>query len=412
MLREHHSDDLAIFGGEPAFDEPLHVGRPSQGNRQRLFARLGEMLDRNWLSNNGPLVQELEEKIAQHVGARHCVAICNATVALEIAIRALELSGEVIVPSMTFIATAHALQWQQITPVFCDVDPRRHTLDPARVEELITPRTSGIIGVHLWGRACDVESLDEIAERHGLTLLFDAAHAFSCSHRGRMIGGFGAAEVFSFHATKFFNTLEGGAIATNDDRLARKIRLMKNFGFAGYDNVTYIGTNGKMSEASAAFGLTSLESLEEIRAVNRRNHRLYSEMLRDIPGIGVVSYDKQESNNYQYVVLEVEEAEAGLSRDQLQAVLRAENVLARRYFYPGCHRMEPYRSLFPAAHLLLPKTEWLAQRVLQVPTGSSIEEEDVRSICGIMREAVSSAHEVRRVLMGTETPAQRRRRAA
>jgi dTDP-4-amino-4,6-dideoxygalactose transaminase len=410
MLSKHSSDDLAILGGKPAFSEPLHVGRPNQGDRGRLFARLGEMLDRNWLSNNGPLVQELEEKIARHVGVRHCVAMCNATVALEIAIRALELSGEVIVPSMTFIATAHSLQWQQITPVFCDVDPGTHTLDPNRIEELITPRTSGIIGVHLWGRPCDVESLSEIAERRGLRLLYDAAHAFSCSHRGRMIGGFGAAEVFSFHATKFFNTLEGGAVVTNDDGLAQKIRLMKNFGFAGYDKVTYIGTNGKMTEASAAFGLTALESLEEIRAANRRNHRFYCEALRDVPGISVALYDELELNNYQYVVLEVDEAEFGLSRDRLQAVLHGENVLSRRYFYPGCHRMEPYRSHFPHAHLLLPHTERLVQRVLQLPTGTNVSEEAVRTIGGIVRQAAAAAPEVRRVL--SQTPVDRRRRAA
>jgi dTDP-4-amino-4,6-dideoxygalactose transaminase len=410
MLSEYLSRDLAILGGQPAFGEPLHVGRPNQGNRERLFARLGEMLDRNWLSNNGPLVQELEQSIARHVGVRHCVAMCNATVALEIAIRALELSGEVIVPSMTFVATAHALQWQQITPVFCDVDPHTHTLDPNRIEDLITPRTSGIIGVHLWGRPCDVESLAEIAERRGLTLLFDAAHAFSCSHRGRMIGGFGAAEVFSFHATKFFNTLEGGAVTTNDDQLARKLRLMKNFGFAGYDNVTYIGTNGKMTEASAAFGLTSFESLEQIRGVNRRNHCLYSEILRDVPGISVVPYDERQLNNYQYIVLEVDEAECGLSRNQLQAVLYAENVLSRRYFYPGCHRMEPYRSHFPHAHLLLPQTERLVQRVLQIPTGTSVTEEDVRTIGHIVRHAVAVAPELQRAL--TQTPADRRRKAA
>jgi dTDP-4-amino-4,6-dideoxygalactose transaminase len=410
MFSKSPSGDLAIFGGEPAFGEPLHVGRPNQGNRQRLLARLGEMLDRNWLSNNGPLVQELEQSIARHVGVRHCIAMCNATIALEITIRALELSGEVIVPSMTFVATAHSLQWQQITPVFCDIDPHTHTLDPNRIEELITPRTSGIIGVHLWGRPCNVESLAEIADRRRLTLMFDAAHAFSCSHRGRMIGGFGAAEVFSFHATKFFNTLEGGAVMTNDDRLAQKIRLMKNFGFSGYDNVTYVGTNGKMTEASAAFGLTSLESLEEIRAANRRNHHLYGDVLRDVPGISLAAYDDRELNNYQYVVLEVDEAEAGLSRDQLQAVLHAENVLSRRYFYPGCHRMEPYRSHFPHAHLLLPHTERLVQRVLQVPTGTNVAEEDVRTIGRIVCQAIAAAPEVRRAL--TETPADRRRKAA
>jgi dTDP-4-amino-4,6-dideoxygalactose transaminase len=410
MLLDSHIGGLAIFGGKPTFGEPLHVGRPNQGDRQRLFARLGDMLDRNWLSNSGPLVQELEQNIARRLGVRHCILMCNATVALEITTRALDLSGEVIVPSMTFVATAHALQWQQITPVFCDVDPHTHNIDPARIEELITPRTSGIIGVHLWGRPCDVESLTEIAERRGLTLLFDAAHAFGCSHGGRMIGGFGAAEVFSFHATKFFNTLEGGGVATNDDRLADKIRLMKNFGFSGYDNVIHVGTNGKMSEASAAFGLTLLESLDEIRAVNRRNHRLYCKMLRDVPGITVVSYDERESNNYQYVVLEVDQREAGLSRDQLLAVLRAENVLARRYFYPGCHRMEPYRSHFPHAHLLLPQTERLVERVLQLPTGTSVAEEDVRTVAGIVRQAVASAAEVRRAL--TQTPARHLQKAA
>jgi dTDP-4-amino-4,6-dideoxygalactose transaminase len=410
MLLKHPGATLAILGGKPAFDEPLHVGRPNQGDREQLFARLGEMLDRNWLSNNGPLVQELEQKIARHIGVRHCVAMCNATVALEIAIRALDLSGEVIVPSMTFVATAHSLQWQQITPVFCDIDPQTHTLDPNRIEELITPRTSGIVGVHLWGRPCDVEALTEIAERRGLALMFDAAHAFSCSHRGRMIGGFGAAEVFSFHATKFFNTIEGGAIVTNDDQLAQKIRLMKNFGFAGYDNVTYIGTNGKMTEASAAFGLTLFESLEKIRAANCRNYRLYREVLRGVPGISVVPYNGKELNNYQYVVLEVDATKTGLNRDKLQAVLHAENVLSRRYFYPGCHRMEPYRSHFPHAHLLLPQTERLVQLVLQLPTGTSVRAEDIQTIGGIVRQAVANAPDVTRAL--TQMPAYPLRKAA
>src|SRR6185369_3387994 len=204
-----------------------------------------------------------EQRVAKMLGVRHCIAMCNATVALEITIRALGLTGEVLVPSFTFIATAHALQWQQIIPVFCDVDPETHCLNPRSVEKMITPRTTGIIGVHLWGRGCDIGSLSEIARSNGLKLLFDAAHAFGCSYEGRMIGGFGDAEVFSFHATKFFNTFEGGAVTTNDDDLAEKIRLMKNFGFAGYDQVIYLGTNGKMSEVSAAMGLTSLESLDD-----------------------------------------------------------------------------------------------------------------------------------------------------
>src|SRR5438046_3257544 len=175
--------DLALLGGSPAFAEKLHVGRPNIGNRERLLARINDLLDRRWLSNNGPFVQELEKRIATTLGVRNCIAMCNGTVALEVAIRALKMTGEVIVPSFTFVATAHALQWQEITPVFCDVDPRTHTLDPKQVERMITPRTTGIIGVHLRGRACKVDALEEIARARGLTLMFDAAHAFGCTYR-------------------------------------------------------------------------------------------------------------------------------------------------------------------------------------------------------------------------------------
>jgi len=205
---------LAVLGGQPAFSKCLHVGRPNLGNRQRLQQRLNEILDRDWLTNNGPVVREFESRIAAFLGVKHCIAICNATVALEITIRAAGLAGEVIVPSYTFIATAHALQWQEITPVFCDLDPRTHNIDPARVEELITPRTAGVIGVHVWGRPCPIDELTALCQKHQLTLMFDAAHAFGCSYQGRMIGGFGLAEVLSFHVTKFLNTFEREATSS------------------------------------------------------------------------------------------------------------------------------------------------------------------------------------------------------
>lgn len=389
---------LAILGQVPAFAAPVHVGRPNLGNRQRLLERIGEMLDRQWLTNDGPLVQEFERSVANLVGARHCVAMCNGTVALEIAIRALGLTGEVLVPSYTFIATAHALQWQEITPVFCDITPCRHHLDPARLEERITPRTTGIIGVHLWGRPCEIDAILEIADRHRLAVLFDAAHALGCSYRGKKIGGFGRAEMFSFHATKFVNSFEGGVITTNDDELAQKMRLMRNFGFAGYDNVIYLGTNGKMSEISAAMGLTSLESMEEYIATNRRNHAACREGLAGLPGIRLLEYDAAEDPNYQYAVVEIDEAEAGLARDALIAVLHAENVLARRYFYPGCHRMEPYRSQYPEAGRQLPVTEQVAARVVVLPTGTSVGPAEIATICRIVRQALSQAEAVRAAL--------------
>ena len=387
-------DTLAISGGIPAFPEQLYVGRPNIGNRERLLERINDMLDRRWLTNRGPYIQELEKRIADFLGVKHCIAICNATVALEIAIRAMGMKGEVIVPSMTFIATAHALQWQEITPVFCDIDPLTHNIDPKQVEKMITPRTTGIIGVHLWGRPCDVGALEEIAKRRNLKLLFDAAHAFACSDKGRMVGGFGDAEVLSFHATKFFNSLEGGAVVTNNDELAQRVRLMQNFGFEGYDNVSYIGTNGKMNEMSAAMGLTSLESLDEFINTNYRNYKHYHEELHGIPGITPVVYNEAERCNYQYIVMEVDEARTGISRDDLVKILWAENVIARRYFHPGCHRMEPYRSYFPHAGLLLPETERMVEQLMSLPTGTAVSLDDISTICQIIRLAVEHSAEL------------------
>lgn len=356
---------------------------------------IDDVLDRRWLTNNGPYVQEFERRIAEFVGVKHCIAMCNATIALEIVIRALGIKGEVIVPSFTFVATAHALQWQEITPVFCDVDPQTHSLNPDRVEQMLTPRTSGIIGVHLWGRASNIEALTEIAARRRVRLLFDAAHAFSCSYMGKMIGGFGDAEVFSFHATKFFNSFEGGAVVTNDDELAEKIRLMKNFGFAGHDNVVYIGTNGKMTEVSAAMGLCGLESLDDFISVNHENYNQYRRELEGIPGISLITYDENEKCNYQYIVIEVDESVTEVSRDQLLKILWAENVLARRYFYPGCHRMEPYRSLYPDAGSLLPETEKLVKRVLVLPSGTAVSVDDITQLCGIIKTVLNNGTLVR-----------------
>ncbi len=386
--------DLALFGGQPAFQDALHVGRPNIGNRQRFEERVGDILDRKWLTNNGKYVKEFEQRVAELTGVEHCVVMCNGTVALEIAIRSLGMTGEVIVPSFTFIATAHALQWQEITPVFCDVNPRTHTLDPEKVEQMITPRTTGIIGVHLWGGVCDIDALSQIARRHGLKLLFDSAHAFGCSYNNRMIGGFGDAEVFSFHATKFVNSLEGGAVVTNDAELARKMRLMKNFGFTNYDRADYIGINGKMNEVSAAMGLTNLESMDDFIAVNHRHYKQYMAELAGIEGITLLAYDEEERCNYQYVVCEIDQSRTIVTRDQLMEILHKENVLARRYFYPGCHRMEPYRSYFPHAGLLLTETEKLTNRVLCLPTGISVNENQIGAICQIVRFAVENGVEV------------------
>jgi dTDP-4-amino-4,6-dideoxygalactose transaminase len=390
MKQIRTSEDLAINGAPPAFAAPLHVGRPNIGNRESFLRFAGEMFDRHWLSNNGPLVREFETRIADRMGVKHCIAMCNGTIALEIAIRAIGLTGEVIIPSYTFIATAHALHWQGITPVFADIDPATHNLDPQGVRRMITPRTSGIIGVHLWGRGAPVDALQAIADEHGLQLIFDAAHAFGCSFQGRSIGGFGRAEVLSFHATKCFNTFEGGAVVTNDDALAETMRLMRNFGFVDFDKVIHPGTNGKMVEVCAAMGLANLESLDVVIATNRRNYLAYREAFAGMPGLDVLAYDESERNNYHYVVLEAGDA-CPVSRDAIVAALHAENILARKYFWPGCHQMKPYRDLYPHAGLMLPETQRVAARVVVLPSGTTLPEEAIATIAGVIDALVRAA---------------------
>jgi len=382
--------ELAILGGDPEFAEPLHVGRPNVGDVDRFLARVRRILDAGWLTNDGPCVRELEQRIADLTGVRHCVAMSSGTAALEIAGRALGLVDEVILPAFTFIATAHALMWQGIRPVFCDIDPHSQQIDPGALEALISHRTSGILGVHLWGRPCDVDALTEIARRHGLPLFFDACHALGVERHGRRVGGSGACEVFSFHATKILNTLEGGAVVTNDSELAEKLRFMRNFGFSGEDCVAHLGTNGKMNEISAAMGLTLLEELDALMSVNEACYQAYAREIESLPGLDLVEYPADGRYNYQHVVMMVDKDEAGLARDDVVAVLRAENVLARRYFYPGCHRMKPYAAMHEYASVDLPVTDDVAARVVVLPTGPQLTEDGIARIGGLLRRALDS----------------------
>ncbi|HFD86550.1 MAG TPA: aminotransferase class I/II-fold pyridoxal phosphate-dependent enzyme [Gammaproteobacteria bacterium] len=398
----------AITGGEPLFESPLHVGMPNIGSKKEILRKIEGVLDRRMLSNGGPMLQEFEQKVADIANVRHCIAMANGTIALEIAIRALGMKGEVIMPSMTFVATAHALQWQRITPVFCDIDENLHHIDSSKIEALITPRTTGILAVNLWGRPCYVERLEAIAKAHNLKLLFDSAHAFGASYKGRMVGQFGDAEVFSFHATKFLNTFEGGAVLTNDDELAEKIRLMKNFGFNGRDSVGYIGINGKMNEVQAAMGLVSLDSMECFIDHNRRNYLAYREGMMSVPGLSLLEYQLEEKNNYQYIIVEVDEAVFGLTRDELVAVLSAENVDVRRYFYPGCHRMEPYQSYFPNAFYLLPVTEKILGRVIAFPTGGVVTREAINLIISLLHSIQNDSHYLKQQLSVQEVVSEHR----
>jgi dTDP-4-amino-4,6-dideoxygalactose transaminase len=386
---------LAVLGAPPRFAEALHVGRPNLGDRQAFQRRLETMLTRRRFTNHGPYVAELEQRIARRIGVTHCVLVSSGTTALSLLARAASLTGEVIVPSFTFVATAHALEWMGLVPVFCDIDPETWTLDPAACDAAITPATSAILGAHVFGRPCDIAALQDVADRHRVPLFFDAAHAFGCTHGGRAIGSFGMAEAFSFHATKVFHTFEGGAVSTNSDDLADRLRLLRNFGFRGFDDVSTLGINGKMTEVCAAMGLSNLDAFESTVDANRATFDAYRTGLAGIPGIELRDHVTKDRLNWQYVVIEVTDSKAfGLSRDAIARVLAAENVLARRYFFPGAHAMEPYRTRDPFAGDRLPATREATSRSLVLPAGSEIRREDVEQVCAIITAAQANATEI------------------
>lgn len=366
----------------------FYVGLPDIPDEKSFLESVTDVIAMRRVTNDGPNVRSLEQRICGMLGVRNAVAVCNGTLGLQVAAKALGLTGEVIMPSFTFVATAHALEWIGLQPVFVDIDPETHNIDPERIDEAITDRTSAIIGVHLWGTPCHAAAIEEVARNRGLSVMYDASHAFGSSLDGRKIGGFGACEVFSLHATKFVHTFEGGVITTNDDALAAKMRLMRNFGFQGYDRVVSCGINAKMAEIPAAMGLCCLEVIDEAADRNRRNYLLYAEHLRGLSGISLLAYDDATQGNYQYVVIEVDRDLCPCTRDDLVDALHKQNVIARKYFWPGCHRMEPYLSARPEARRDLPNTEDVAERVIVLPTGAAVGQEEIAGICAVLRKAL------------------------
>lgn len=395
---------LAVCGGQPQFADPKYVGTPTIPDRTMLHARLDRMLDARRLSNDGPFVQEFEDRLRRLNDGVEVVSVCNATVGMQLLLKALDVVGEVLLPSFTFIATAHACLWEGLEPVFVDVDRQTHTLDPAAVEACLSNRTAAIVGVHLWGRMCAVSELDAIARDRGIPLIFDAAHAVGCTYKGIPMGRHGTASVVSFHATKFVQSLEGGAILTSDRGLADRLRLLRNFGFQGYDNVVTLGTNAKMNEFCAVMGLGSLDGLDALIATNTANRAACRRALRGLAGLRLYEFDEVERNNFQYLIIEVDPQVCPLSRDELVQVLHAENVIARRYFTPGCHRSGPYRDMPRHRHDHLPVTEQLCDTLLALPTGAGVTTDEISAIGGIIRTAIESADLTRAVLSARRIP--------
>jgi dTDP-4-amino-4,6-dideoxygalactose transaminase len=370
----------AILGGQPMFPEGLPLVWPSVPNAEALARDLRRILDSRTLTN-GSFVHELERRAAEYLGVRHCVAVSSCTAGLMLILRAADISGDVVVPSFTFAATAHAVAWNGLRPVFADVDEATLTLSPDAVRRVLGIRTSAILATHVYGTPCDVEGLAELAGSHGIRLFFDAAHAFGSRHGERPVGGFGDAEVFSLSPTKVLVAGEGGIIATDDDLLAERCRIGRNYGNPGNYDCLFVGLNGRMSEIHAAMTLASLEGLDA--RIERRNELAarYREALSDVPAISFPAVPEGDCSTYKDFTVLVEPEGLGLDADGLAEALAAEGVETRRYYAPPVHSMRAYRHLNgTTGHL--PVTEWASRRALTLPLWSDMREEQVDRVAG------------------------------
>lgn len=367
------------------FPEPILVTRPVLPDLDQLMGRLKDVWASRWLSNGGLQHNTLEQRIAERLKAPNVSLFSNGTIALLVAIQSLRLQGEAITTPFTFPATTHVLWWNGVTPVFADIDPDTMNLDPVSVEKAITQRTSGILGVHVYGIPCDVVGLADVADRHGLRVIYDAAHAFETEIDGVGIGNFGDISMFSFHPTKLFHSGEGGCLTYRDPNLKPRIDLLKNFGILNESEVIMPGINGKMNELQAALGHLVLEVVDDERARRINIRRQYEAGLSGLPGITIPAMGSGVRDSGQYFVMRVQAEEFGHSRDELYAALREHNVFARKYFFPLTSEYTCYRNLSSARPELLPNAHRVANEVLCLPYYGDLTEDQVSGICEIIR---------------------------
>ncbi|MBC8593978.1 DegT/DnrJ/EryC1/StrS family aminotransferase [Oscillospiraceae bacterium N12] len=341
---------------------------------------LQDIWDRKWLTNNGHYHQELEKALCEYLKVPYISLFTNGTLPLMCALQALRITGEVITTPFSFVATTHSLWWNGIKPVFVDIDPDTCNIDPAKVEAAITPRTTAIMPVHVYGKPCDTERIQEIADKYGLKVIYDAAHAFGVEVDGRSILEAGDMSTLSFHATKVYNTIEGGALVCHDEKVKRRIDYLKNFGFAGETTIVAPGINGKMDEIRSAYGLLNLKRVDGAIAARRRVAMRYREALRNVPGIRVMEDMPGVRHNYSYFPVFVDAEKYGMTRDELYFKLKGENVLGRRYFYPLISEFSTYRGLDSARMENLPVATRVADSVVCLPMYHSLTEGEIEKV--------------------------------
>lgn len=396
------SDRPAALGGTPAFDAPVYVTRSLAPDRARFDREIEAVFDRLWYTNDGPVVRKLEAWLRDRLEVGFCAAFASGTAALQASLRSLDLSGEVITTPFTFPATVHAIRWNGLEPVFCDIDPETYNIDSEAVESLVSSRTSALLPVHVFGNPCDVEALGGVAERHDLKVVYDAAHAFGVRFRGRSIGSFGDLSVFSFHATKIFHTAEGGAVTGGDDADRDRLALLRNFGIVDENVVSGVGVNGKMSELHAALGLAIIETAEREYEERRELISHYESRLAEIPGVGLQRrMPGCESNGYNFSINLDPEA-FGLNRNNVHTALAAENIVTRKYFHPLCSENPSYRDLPSAAPERLPHAHRLAERILCLPLYGALGRDGVERIVEALLRVRAHAGDLAAVLRGID----------
>jgi len=367
-------------------NKPIYVTQPYLPPLEEFIPYLEEIWENKWLTNNGPFHQQLEKELCSYLGVDHLALFTNGTIALVTALQTLRITGEVITTPFSFVATAHSLLWNGLTPVFVDIDPTSCNLDPAKIEQAITPRTTAIMPVHCYGTPCNVERIQKIADTYGLKVIYDAAHTFGVKYKGESLLNHGDLSILSFHATKVYNTFEGGAIICPDAKTKQRIDYLKNFGFADEVTVMAPGINGKMSEINAAFGLLQLKHVDTAIAKRGEIEALYRQGLSAVKGITCLSVPVDTERTFSYFPVLVG-SDYPLSRDELYSRLKEKNIHARRYFYPLISDMPMYRGLSSADQSNLPVAEALSQQVLCLPIYPDLTLEDVLTVIEIVRFA-------------------------
>ena len=364
--------------------KPIYVTQPYLPPLEEFIPYLQEIWDKKILTNGGPFHQQLEQALCTHLGVKHLALFTNATIALVTALQALRITGEVITTPYSFVATAHSLLWNGLKPVFVDVDPHTLNLDPAKIEAAITPHTTAILPVHCYGHPCDVEAIQKIADNYNLRVIYDAAHAFGVKDKGGSVLNHGDLSVLSFHATKVFNTFEGGAIICPDAQTKQHIDYLKNFGFVDEVTVVAPGINGKMGEINAAFGLLQLKHIDRALARRKAIDVAYREQLASIPGIHCLGDSGETESNYSYFPILVQPAYP-LSRDALYQILKDQGISARRYFYPLISDFPMYRSMPSAQRENLPLAADASAKVLCLPIYPDLEQLDQQRVIDLIR---------------------------